>query len=75
MEYGGCLHFELLNNIEGEEYYHKYEKNKVDVDSGRSAIQFILEKFSFKRILSIFLTDKSSICTIKPSLLLYNYKY
>lgn len=50
MEYGGCLYFELLNHKNGDEYYHKYTKNKVDVDSGRSALQFVLERFKFKRI-------------------------
>lgn len=50
MEYGGCLHFELMNNNDGEEYYREYDRNKVDVDSGRSALQFILEKFNFRRI-------------------------
>lgn len=49
MEYGGCLHFDplLLPAIGG--YYDSYSKNKIDVDSGRAAIQWILENTVSKR--------------------------
>ncbi len=50
-EYGGCLYFEpLLEEKKREQYYSKYEKNKIDVDSGRSAIQYILEIGRYNRI-------------------------
>lgn len=48
MEYGGCLHFEL-NNV-GKDYYNGYSDNRIDVDSGRSALQYILNKFKIMRI-------------------------
>lgn len=52
-EYGGCLHFEGLisqfRNGQGE-YYRTYQECKVDVDSGRSAIQYILETGFYRRI-------------------------
>lgn len=48
-EYGGCLHFECGMNHKGG-YFDKYYNNKIDVDSGRSAIQFIIENYGFKRI-------------------------
>ena len=46
-EYGGCLHFETGC---GMEYYHEFADHKVDVDSGRSALQYIIDNFDFKRI-------------------------
>lgn len=50
-EYGGCLNFELINNgCNNAAFYDEYNEKKVDVDSGRSAIQFILQNFNFKRI-------------------------
>lgn len=51
-EYGGCLHFEILNNkIKSDGgYYNKYIAHKIDVDSGRSAIQYILESNDYNRI-------------------------
>lgn len=48
MEYGGCLYFELNNK--GQDYYYEYSDNRIDVDSGRSALQYILNKFRIKRI-------------------------
>lgn len=47
-EYGGCLYFET--SIDNKEYYSAWDKCKIDVDSGRSALQFILENYNFKRI-------------------------
>lgn len=48
-EFGGCLHFERsLKGTVG--YYDKYKDHCVDVDSGRSALQYIVENFNFKRI-------------------------
>lgn len=50
-EYGGCLYFEpLMHRGDIKEYWDKYNCNKVDVDSGRSAIQYILETGTYKRI-------------------------
>ncbi len=48
MEYGGCLHFEINQNE--KDYYSKYIDNRIDVDSGRSALQYILENYEFNRI-------------------------
>lgn len=50
-EFGGCLYLEMFTRYcrEGE-YYKRYKSNKVDVDSGRSAIQYILESNKYKRI-------------------------
>ncbi len=47
-EYGGCLHFEIPQGIGG--YYDRYKDHLVNVDSGRSALQYILETFNYKRI-------------------------
>lgn len=50
-EYGGCLHFEpLVKKGISSGYYDKYTDKKIDVDSGRSAIQCILEMKQFNRI-------------------------
>lgn len=49
MEYGGCLFFEQ-NLHQWGGYYKRYESNTVNVDSGRSALQYILENFPIKRI-------------------------
>lgn len=50
-EYGGCLHFEGGITFDYHaSYYEQYNSCKVDVDSGRSAIQYILENYDFKRI-------------------------
>lgn len=50
-EYGGCLYFEpLMHGGDNKGYWDKYNPNKVDVDSGRSAIQYILEKGGYKKI-------------------------
>ena len=46
-EYGGCLPLEIGA---GEEYWHRYREIKIDVDSGRSAIQYILQTNNYKRI-------------------------
>lgn len=47
-EYGGCLHFEIPQAVGG--YYDRYKYHMVNVDSGRSALQYILENFNYKRI-------------------------
>ena len=47
-EFGGCLHFEIPQVIGG--YYDRYKDHLVNVDSGRSALQYILETFNYKRI-------------------------
>lgn len=47
-EYGGCLHFETSVNRGG--YYEKYNDHLIDVDSGRSALQYIIENYGFRRI-------------------------
>lgn len=44
---GGCLYFEGCN-LSGKAYYEEYDR--VDVDCGRSAIQYILETEKKKRI-------------------------
>lgn len=49
-EYGGCLYFELLMETENKDYFQEYTDNRIDVDSGRSAIQWILEEGNFDRI-------------------------
>lgn len=49
MEYGGCLHFELGMSIT-DGYFKKYNNQRIDVDSGRSALQYIIENYNFKRI-------------------------
>ncbi len=51
-EYGGCLHFEILESIGQAKggYYAAFQEHKVDVDCGRSAIQWILKDRSIKRI-------------------------
>lgn len=76
-EYGGCLNFELINNTyKNTAYYDTYDKNKVDVDSGRSAIQFILQNFNFKRIwLPVYncpLVEKRIIETTDVKIVWYN---
>lgn len=48
MEYGGCLHFEL--NYSKSEYYSEYDEHKIDIDCGRSGLQYIINKFQYKRI-------------------------
>ena len=48
MEYGGCLHFEINKKNSG--YYAEYESSMIDVDCGRSALQYILENYRFQRI-------------------------
>lgn len=45
-EYGGCLHLELPY---GKDYFSKYE-GKVELDSGRSALQYIIGIKDYKRI-------------------------
>lgn len=47
-EYGGCLWLELPQMK--ADYYSAYKKNKIDVDSGRSAIQYIIQHQKYKRI-------------------------
>ena len=48
-EYGGCLNFEFqTKNI--NDYWDKYRNNKIDVDSGRSALQYIIENYNTNRI-------------------------
>ena len=47
-EYGGCLHFEILESI--GQAKGAFQEHKVDVDCGRSAIQWILKDRSIKRI-------------------------
>ena len=48
-EYGGCLNFEFqTKNI--NDYWDKYRNNKIDVDSGRSALQYIIENYNINRI-------------------------
>lgn len=48
IEYGGCLWFET--STRQQDYYKRFENNRVEVDSGRSAIQYIIEKYGYKRI-------------------------
>ncbi len=48
-EFGGCLHFEKSLSKNGG-YYDKYSSHLIDVDSGRSALQYIVENFDIKRI-------------------------
>lgn len=48
-EFGGCLHFEKSLSKKGG-YYDKYSSHLIDVDSGRSALQYIVENFDIKRI-------------------------
>lgn len=47
-EYGGCLWFDI--GTKGQDYYDKFKRNRVEVDSGRSAIQYVVEKYRYKRI-------------------------
>ena len=47
-EYGGCLYFEYRKGMKC--FYDEFENIKIDVDSGRSALQYILENYKFKRI-------------------------
>ena len=48
MEYGGCLYFET--GIRKKDYYDDYLNYRVAVDSGRSALQYIVENYDFNRI-------------------------
>lgn len=48
MEYGGCLYFET--GIKKKDYYSDYIEHREDVDCGRSALQYIVESYDFKRI-------------------------
>lgn len=48
MEYGGCLYFEFTTGK--QDYYGNYLKHRVDVDSGRSALQYVLEAYKIRRI-------------------------
>ena len=57
MEFGGNLQFCLLNNrkLYSTNYYrggqqYQYSNYLINVDSGRSALQYIIETFNFKRI-------------------------
>lgn len=47
-EYGGCLNIEIGRC--GRDFYHRYNENRVDVDSGRSGLQYIIENYDYKRI-------------------------
>ena len=47
-EYGGCLWFEL--GYPGKDYYDSYRDKRIEVDCGRSAIQYLLEKNGYKRV-------------------------
>lgn len=47
-EYGGCLNIEIGSL--GRDYYYSYKENRVDVDSGRSGLQYIIENYGYKRI-------------------------
>lgn len=47
-EYGGCLYLET--GVDGKDYYDKYMEHRIDVDSGRSALQYILENNDIDRI-------------------------
>ncbi len=49
MEYGGCLFFEQ-EVLQPGGYYEQYGDKAINVDSGRSALQYILENFPIKRI-------------------------
>lgn len=48
-EYGGCLYFETPSLKLGG-WFSDYKDHKIDVDCGRSAIQYILTKFNYERI-------------------------
>lgn len=48
-EFGGCLHFEKPYLKNGG-FYNKYSDYRIDVDSGRSALQYIIERYRYKRI-------------------------
>lgn len=51
IEFGGCLHFEtMLSDKYNAQYYERFEDNKVDLDCGRSAIQYILSNIEFNNL-------------------------
>lgn len=51
IEFGGCLHFEtMLSDKSNGQYYEHFENNKVDLDCGRSAIQYILSNIEFNNL-------------------------
>lgn len=47
-KFGGCLWFD--SGLRNQDYYGNYKNNRLEVDSGRSAIQFMIEKYGYKRI-------------------------
>lgn len=47
-EFGGCLSIEI--NSSHKDYYYQYNDNRVDVDSGRSGLQYVIENNRYKRI-------------------------
>ena len=44
-EFGGCLYFEML-----DDYYDLKNSNFIELDCGRSAIQYIIEVGNYKRV-------------------------
>lgn len=48
-EYGGCLYFEL-GLSSSKDYYANYTERRIEVDCGRSAIQYLIEKNQYRRI-------------------------
>ena len=47
-EFGGCLWLDTGNSR--HDYFHEAMNDRVEVDSGRSAIQYIIENYKYDRI-------------------------
>ena len=45
-EYGGCLWLDFSRE---RDYFHEYA-DKIELDSGRSALQYIIEEKDYKRL-------------------------
>lgn len=48
-EFGGCLWFEYGISATND-YYTEYKEKRIEVDCGRSAIQYLIEKNKYKRL-------------------------